>query len=573
MAPNRSSTQPLPAIVVVDDHPQELARLAAALERRFAADYRILPFDHPRKALDALAAMRDADHAVALIIADQWMPEFEGLEMLTRAQALHPLAQRGLLVEWGDRTASPAILNGCAHGHLDNYLRKPWSPPEVYLYPAVGEYLSNWTRASGQRMELVKVIGDARSERGYEVENLLHRTGIPHGFYDSESPEGESLVAQARLTDPSFPVIVLLDGRALVDPSDSEIAAALGAVGTSKRACDLTILGAGPAGLTAAVYAASEGLETIVVERHTIGGQAATSSLIRNYLGFPHGISGSELAQRAYEQAWLFGARFVFARHATALEAGEDCLVVQLSDGTAITSRALLIATGADYRRIGVPSLERFSGAGLYYIPPADPEFYRDDEVTVVGSGNSAGQSVLHLARVARKVTLIARSPDLEARMSEYLIREIQRQPNIEVLTNTEVVEGLGDGLLEAVVLRHRAEGWTREMATHSLFALIGAEPRTEWLGDMVARDPNGFILTGREAAPIAIPTFGRHPFPLESTLPGVFACGDIRAGSVKRVASAVGDGATAVRYVHEYLMESAASRDPGHLPTMAIQA
>ncbi len=513
--------------------------MSSALADRFEHDYRIVAH---RSAHAALRDLREAAaHAepVALIIADQWMPEMSGLDLLAEAHDLHPSAQRALLVDWGDRSAAHSILHGCAFGKIENYIYKPWVPAEVHLYPAVGEFLADWTRAHGPRMELVRVIGARPSPRAYEIEDLLRRNGIPYGSYAVGSPDGDRLLGQVGLDSSQLPVVVLPDGHTLITPTNLEVADALGATTHVDRTCDLAIVGAGPAGLAAAVYAASEGLRTIVIEREAIGGQAGTSSLIRNYLGFPRGISGSQLAQRAYEQAWLFGTKFVFARGAEGLRARGSDRIVTITGGLEITARAVLIATGAEYRRLDIPRLDRFSGAGLYYVLPGDAEPFAGTDVFVVGGGNSAGQAVLHLAKYARRVTMLVRGSDLGATMSDYLVQDIVRRPNVEVQLRTELADGDGGVALERVVVLDRERGTRTELPAAVVFVLIGADPHTDWLAGTLERDSHGFLITGPS---------------LETSIPGVFAAGDVRVGSVKRVASAVGEGADVVRYIHEYL-------------------
>jgi thioredoxin reductase (NADPH) len=549
-----------PVILLVDDEPEALAALLDALARRYGADYEVVSHLSPQAALAALEHLRDDGRQVALIIADQWMPEMEGVQFLTTAHEIHPSAQRGLLVQWGDRTAAPTILSGCAFGRLDNYLHKPWSPPEIYLYPAIGEFLAEWTRAFGPRMELVRVVGTEPERRAHEVQELLRRSGIPYGFHLVNTQEGERLLRQAGVGSSRLPVVILLDGHALVDPSNAEISDALGASNFDERSCDLAIVGGGPSGLAAAVYAASEGLRTVVVEREAIGGQAGTSSLIRNYLGFPRGISGSELAQRAYEQAWLFETKFVFAREVVGLRAEGLDRVLTLSDGIELTTRAVLIATGASYRRLDIPSLDRFAGEGVFYVSPGEPKPLAGLEAFVAGGGNSAGQATLHLAKYASRVTLLVRGEQLEEGMSDYLVRDIRQRPNVEVRLQTELVAGEGESSLERIVLLDHATGARETLPATILYVLIGAEPHTEWLAGVVQRDAHGFILTGRHVPrEPGVGPLDREALSLETSIPGVFACGDVREGSVKRVSSAVGEGAVAVRYIHEYLAEPVA--------------
>lgn len=541
--------------MAVDDERQELAALHDALFRRFSGDYRVVSHPSPSAALDDLKRIKASGERVALVIADQWMPEVTGSEFLAGVHGIHPVAQRVLLVSWGDKTAAPAILQGCAFGQLDNYLLKPWSPPEVYLFPALTEYLAEWTRAHGPRMEVVRLVGADPSPRAHAIRELLERNGVPHGFYAADSEEGRGMLEHAGLDGSRLPVLVLLDGQALIDPSNSEIFDALSATNLEERSCDLAIVGAGPAGLAAAVYAASEGLRTIVIEREAIGGQAGTSPLIRNYLGFPRGISGGELAQRAYEQAWLFGAKYVFARQASRLTPTGADRVLTLSNGIDITARAVVIATGATYKRLGIPRLERFVGAGVFYSTLSDVRLVEGKEVFVVGGGNAAGQAANHLAKRARRVTLLVRGDSLESGMSDYLVQQIRCLSNIEIRLRTEVVDGDGGIALEQIEIQERGGGTEETLRADALFALIGAHPNTDWLGDSLARDRDGYILTGRdiERAEGGWP-LERDPMKLETSMPGVFAAGDVRKGAIKRVASAVGEGSIVVQHVHEYL-------------------
>lgn len=544
-----------PNIVLVDDDPADLASLLDALTRRYGGDYRIIPHLSAREALAGLERLKSEGERVALVIADQWMPEMTGSDVLVHAHRIFPEAQRGLLVEWGDRTAAPAILEGCAMGRLENYLHKPWSPPEVHLYPAVGEFLADWTRVHGPRMEIVRVLGEDPSPRTREIRDLLERNGIPHGFYRADSADGMRLIEKTRIDPSRLPAVVLLDGHVLSGPTNAEILDALGATDVEETTCDVAIVGGGPAGLASAVYASSEGLRTVVIEREAVGGQAGTSSLIRNYLGFPRGISGAALAQRAYEQAWLFGTKYVFAREARRLSARGTDRIVALADGTEIVAKSVLIATGAAYRRIGVPDLERFAGAGVFYIVPSDVHFLEGKDVFVAGAGNSTGQGVVHLARFARCVTLLVRGDSLEKHMSDYLVREIRALPNVEVLLRAEAVEGHGSGQLERLTITDRKRGLRETRPASALFILIGAQPRTEWLADAIQRDAQGFIVTGLDVNTEAAGWPLDHPpARFETSMPGVFAAGDVRSGSAKRVGSAVGEGAVAMPFIHEYL-------------------
>jgi thioredoxin reductase (NADPH) len=544
-----------PVIMIVDDEPAPLAAMRDDIAGRYGGDYRVVSHATPRAALEDLQRIKAEGGPVALLIADQWMPDMTGVGFLQKAHEIHPAAQRALLVAWGDRSASPTILQACAFNQIENFILKPYFPPEVHLYPLVGEFLSVWARAHGPRMELVRVIREDPSPRGHEVSDFLDRNGIPHGVYLAGSGEGLKLLKQTGLDGSRLPAVVMLDGRVLVEPTNAELVDALGISTLEERRCDLAVVGAGPAGLAAAVYGASEGLRTLVIEREAVGGQAGSSSLLRNYLGFPRGISGSELAIRAYQQAWLFGAQYVLAREVSGLRAAGTDRILTLSDGTEITARAVIIATGATYRRLGLPRLERFSGAGVFYAAGSEMSLMKDKDVVVAGGGNSAGQAVTHLAKSARRVIHLVRGDSLEAGMSDYLIRQIRHLPNVEVRLQTEVVDGDGEHRLERVSVRDHATGMVESLQVAALFVLIGVMPHTEWLKGTVERDENGFIVTGPDLeARGAVRRFNRPQMRLETSLPGVFAAGDVRLGSVKRVASAAGEGAIATKLLEDYL-------------------
>jgi thioredoxin reductase (NADPH) len=561
-----------PVIAIVEDDPSILGALLDALNRRFGADYLVVPYLSPRAALEDLARRKADGAELALVIADQWMPEMTGSELLARVHDVDRAARRAMLASWGDWRASGAILEGCAFGKLDNYLLKPWSPAEVHLYPQVSEFLAEWTEAYRPQQEIVRVIGDDPSTRSRELQDFLQRNGIPHRFYDAAGAEGHRLLRDVGHVGARLPVVLLLDGRTLVDPENATLADVVAGLdpGSSVESCDLAVVGAGPAGLSAAVYAASEGLRTCVIEREAVGGQAGMSALIRNYVGFPRGVSGAALAQRAYEQAWLFGAKYVLAREVTGIEARGLERAVLLSDGRTITARAVLVATGAAYRRLGVPSLERLVGRGFYYVPPYSPLLAQGRDVYVVGGGNSAGQAVLHLSRHARRATLVVRGGDLERTMSDYLIHPIRRLANIEVRLHSEVVDGGGESFLDWFTIRDTAHGVDEVVKGALLFVLVGALPRTDWLGDAIRRD-RGYVVTGSDLDLEAVGwPLARAPHGYETSLPGVFAAGDVRAGSVKRVASAVGEGAVTVQAIHEYL---AAPADLSLAPEQARRA
>jgi thioredoxin reductase (NADPH) len=541
-----------PAILVVDDEPPALAAMLDALTRRFGGDYRVEPHLSPHAALDAIARLQADDEEIALVIADQWMPEMNGNEFLGKVRDLEPTAKRALLVSWGDHEASPVILQACALGQLDNYLYKPWAPAEVHLYPYVSEFLAEWTRLHRPGMELIHIVANEFSARANEIRELLDRNGIPYGFHPAGTLLADQLIEEHDAGQKELPLVFLLDGSTLVNPSDADI---MDGVGESpdKLHCDVVVVGGGPAGLTAAVYAGSEGLGTLVVERHVIGGQAGASSLIRNYLGFPRGISGAELTQRAYQQAWLFGAKFVFSREATGLRLDGDRKILSLSDGREMSASSVVVATGAEYRRLDVPELERFVGRSIFYTTFGESRLVRGLDVAVVGGGNSAAQAVVHLARFARSVTMIVRGNSLGRTMSDYLVQQIRHTSNVQVMLEAEVVGGDGDERLETLQMRNRASGAVETIPARFLFVLIGALPHTDWLDGTVQRDAKGFIPTGHRVDPEFWP-LQRPPMNFETSVPGLFAVGDVRLESMKRVASAVGEGAGAIQNVHQYL-------------------
>jgi len=548
-----------PVILAVDDEPEALSELINALARRFGGDYRVVSHLTPEAALADLDRMKEAGEPVALVIADQWMPGMTGLEMLVQVHMRHPGAQRALLVAWGDKASSVEVLRGCATERMDNYLRKPFAPAEIYLYPQVSAFLAAWTRAHGPKMELVRVVGEHVAPRSHAIRQQLEKGGIPHGFHLSDSEEGKRILAQVGRDTSRLPIVVLLDGQALIDPSDEELWDALGAGNLDEDGgeFDVAIVGGGPGGLAAAVYAASEGLRTVVIEREVVGGQAGTSSLIRNYLGFPAGVSGAELAQRAYEQAWLFGAKFVFARKADRLEADGDMRVITLSDGRKIRSKAVVIATGAAYRRYEQPDVARFVGHGIFYTALTDNRLTAGMDLFVAGAGNSAGQAVTHLAKTARKVTLLIRGGELDKYMSDYLVQQVGRLSNVEILLNTEVVGAEGTHRLERLILENKVTGEFRTVPAELLFALIGAVPPTGWIADQVCLDQRGFIVTGDHLAEFGANwKLDRSPYTYETSMPGVFAVGDSRHGSGKRLAAAVGEGSSSMGNVHQYLLK-----------------
>jgi thioredoxin reductase (NADPH) len=551
----------LPAIVVAGSDPDGLEPVEAHLVERYARRYRIECHAAPDAALALLDALADDGVDVALLLVTPSAVRATDGALLDRARLTHPQAKRCLLVPpnvWLDPQTAAAIRAAMTLGRIDHFVHEPGVPPDEVFHEAVGSFLLEWARERRLVPQTVHIVGEEWSGRAYELRAVLENCAVPHAFCLADSEKGRELLAGAE-PQAQLPLMVLPDGRALSNPSNAEIAEAAGAPqALDEQTVDLLVLGAGPAGLSAAVYGASEGLRVLVVDGAGIGGQARSSSHIRNYLGFARGVSGSRLAEQAYEQASAFGATFVFMHRATALDRVDDQLMLVLEDGRSVRAAAVILATGASYRRLGIPELEELIGAGVFYGGPvSEAPSLAGTDAFVVGGGNSAGQAALHLARYARHVSLLVRGGSLAGGMSRYLVTAIENAPNITVRTGTAVVAGEGESHLERLLLRDLASGaeeWTRADA---LFVLIGADPLTDWLPAAIERDADGFLLTGEEvggAWPLE-----RRPFSLETSMPGVLAAGDVRHGSVKRVAAAVGEGATAVQLVHRLLVEAPA--------------
>ncbi len=498
--------------------------------------------------------MDSSGEDVALVLVGLSLGPSRWSELLQRARALHPRAQRGLIIEldgWGDTETGRLILNAMARREIDYYVFRPAKAPDEVFHQAISNFLLEWGHARKISSKTVHIIGESWTGRAYQLRQVLGRCAVPHDFLLADSRDGRAHIGQN--DECELPLVIFPNGTALEDPSDIELArAAGGSVDTQDREFDVVIVGAGPAGLSAAVYGASEGLSTLVVDNGGIGGQATSSSLIRNYLGFPRGVSGRQLAESAYEQAWVFGARFAFMHDALSMRRDGDRIGIAISDGGEVGARAVILAGGATYRRLDVDEIEELTGAGVFFGgPTVEAPAVAGGEAYVVGGANSAGQAALHLAEYARRVTLVIRADSLEAGMSHYLIDQVERARNVEVRLGTEVVGGGGEGRLERLQLR-RADGSTEEVSADALFLMIGARPNTEWLSEEIRRDGGGYILTGGDVAdhwPL-----DRPPLSLETSMPGVFAAGDIRHGSMNRVASAVGEGSIAIRLVHELL-------------------
>jgi thioredoxin reductase (NADPH) len=545
-------------VVLLADGPQTRGRVEAELCKRYGTDYLIVTAGSAQEALAALGKLRDGQRQVSLVLAGQRLRDATGTELLARVRQLDPAARRVLLISWGDQASMTAVVQATVLGDLDAYVVRPGTPPDEVFHRSVTEQLGEWARSNLPGIEVVRVVGQEWAARSHELRELLGRNGIPFSFYPADSPEGQRLLEPG--SGQALPAVVMFDGRVLADPSNAEVAEALGVpTRPGSGRYDVTVIGAGPAGLAAAVYGASEGLSTVVVEPEAIGGQAGTSSLIRNYLGFPSGVSGGDLAVRAYTQAWNFGAEYVYGNPATSLRPEGPELVVTVADGTEVWSRAVVVASGMAYRRLGIPALDALTGAGVFYGAAAsEAKAVQGSEVFVVGGANSAGQAAVYLAKYAAQVTLLVRGRSLADSMSEYLIREIDTAPNIAVRCRVAVTGGAGQNRLESLTLTDLESSTAETVGAGALFVLIGAEPRTQWLPDTVRRDQSGFVLTGADLLDDGRPPVDwplrRLPMFLESSVPGVFAVGDVRYGSVKRVASAVGEGSNAIRLVHDYL-------------------
>jgi thioredoxin reductase (NADPH) len=545
------------AMVTVDDDPGVSRAVARDLRRRYGERYRIVRAESGQSALDALREMKLRGDMVAVILADYRMPQMNGIEFLEHAMDVYPAARRVLLTAYADTNAAIDAINVV---DLDHYLLKPWDPPEEKLYPVVDGLLEAWLEADHRPVPETKIVGHRWSARSSEVREFLARNQVPYRWYSSDEPEGQRLLEAAQADGRRLPVVITPDGEALVEPADAELASHVGLATTpSKDFYDLIVIGGGPAGLGAAVYGASEGLRTVLVERTATGGQAGQSSRIENYLGFPDGVSGAQLTSRARRQAAKFGAEVLTTRDVVGLEVNGSARSVRFADGSAIDAHTVILATGVSYRRLDAPGLDEMTGRGIYYGSAlTEAAACSDQDVYIVGGANSAGQAAVYLARGAKSVTLLVRGPSLERSMSFYLIQQIRGIRNISVRTCTEVIAAEGGKHLESLTLRNTSTGATEAVGAQWLFLFIGAAPLTGWLDDVVVRDERGFVVAGPDlASPGQKPkgwNLDRSPYHLETSVPGVFVAGDVRAESAKRVASAVGEGAMAVMLVHRYL-------------------
>jgi thioredoxin reductase (NADPH) len=544
----------LPVLFVVDHDPAALDVLVSDLSRRFGRGFAVMGATSAESALAALRQTASDGRPVALLLVDD---AHEAL--LGPAHELHPHAKRVLMVDRDYTTRSPAV-QAMTLGRVDFHIVRPWGDDEM-IYGPMADFLLAWTREQEPTFELFRIVGTEGDGKVLQLRDVMARFNMPYGFYPSGSDIARQALSEAHVDGDHLPVMIRHDGQVFVDPTMSDVAHAIGVnVTNDVDTCEVAIVGAGPAGLTAAVYAASEGLDTVLLEKAISGGQAGTSPLIRNYPGFPHGVSGGVLMERTCEQAWLMGAHIVFAQQATDLEIRGDQRIVHLLDGTEVRARIVVLATGIEWRRLGVPHLEKLLGSGVFYgAAVSESRAMRDQDVFIVGAGNSAGQAALHLSKHARTVTLLVRGATLDASMSSYLVRAIESTGSIAVRLRTEVVDGGGEPL-EWIKVVNRATDVIERMRADALFVMIGGEPNTRWLPDEVARDTHGYVITGRDLLETD-PTqwvYDREPLTLETSVPGVFAVGDVRFRSIKRVASAVGEGATVVRIAQEHLRAEA---------------
>lgn len=550
-----------PVILTVDDDPEVLRAIERDLKKHYEERYRVLRADSGRAALDLLRRLKQRNDPVALMLVDHRMPQMNGVEMFVEAIKLYPDAKRTLLTAYADTDAAIKAINQV---QLNHYLLKPWDPPERELFPVLDDLLNDWSANFHPPFEGIRVLGTRWSCKSYDVRNFLARNQVPYQWLDADAAnrdeEVERLVKSFAPEELKLPLVMFPDGHCVAEPETQELAERLGLrTRAGLEFYDLAIVGGGPAGLAAAVYGASEGLKTIMIEREAPGGQAGLSARIENYLGFPSGLTGGDLARRAVAQARRFGVEIVSPREATALRVDGPYRYLSLNDGTELSCHAMLLATGVQWRKLDVPGMDRLQGAGVYYGGTVtEAACCKDEDVYIVGGANSAGQAAMSYSRYARRVVMLVRGDSLGATMSNYLIEQVQNTPNIHVEYHTRVAEVHGEDRLEAVSLLCDQTGDVSRVDANSLFVFIGAEPRTAWLEGAVERNERGFIMTGPDLLKADKRpkgwTLERDPSLLETNIPGVFAVGDVRYGSVKRVASGVGEGSVAIQFVHQYL-------------------
>jgi thioredoxin reductase (NADPH) len=543
---------PRPLIVLIDDDEEACTAVERVLRGRYDADYDIVRIVSSAEAVRRITASRDEGREIALVLAGHWLADDAvGTDLLGEVGAVIPDTRRALLIDWGDTRTYESIRQASTLGQIDAFLYRPNAAVDEEFHHAIVELLGGWMRAHGHGFEGVRLVGDPFDQATHELRDALQRSSIPFGFYDSASPAGLRLLDEANVDGP-FPVAMMSNGKVITHAQRSDIAAALGVnVDPGDVVFDLAVVGAGPAGLAAAINGASEGLRVIVIEAEALGGQASSSTLIRNYLGFPRGLSGWELGSRAYFQAYLFGVRFFIGRPATGVRELDDGYAISLDGGTEVRTRSIVVATGVDYRRLGLPALEAFTGRGVFYGGAVtEATSMRDREVFVVGGANSATESALYLAEFARHVTLLVRGSSLHE-TSDYLRKELERHPNMSVRLNSSIVDATGDFRLRTISVLDSSTGETTELKATGVFLHIGAQPRTDWLPDSLERDERGFLRTGTDV--IDAPA-GHDPMSFETCMPRIYAVGDVRAGSVKRVAAAVGEGSMAIQQIRAAL-------------------
>ena len=550
-----------PVILAVDDDREVLRAIERDLRTRYSSRYRVLSADSGTAALDLLRRLRKRNEPVALLLFDHRMPQMSGIETFIEAMKLYPDARRVLLTAYADTDAAIRAINDV---QLSHYLLKPWDPPQQHLYPVLDDLLEDWQSNFRPPFEGLRLLGARWSPKAYELRDFLARNQVPYQWHDIEAvdrdPETRRLLDSLSPDEQKFPLAVFRDGETMQDAKPHEVAAKLGLqTRAGLEFYDIAIVGGGPAGLAAAVYGASEGLKTVMVESEAPGGQAGLSSRIENYLGFPSGLSGGDLARRAVTQARRFGVEIVSPQEATRVRVDGPYRYIQLSDGAEISCHSLLLAMGVQWRKLNVPGMDRLQGAGVYYgAASTEALSCRDEEVYIVGGANSAGQAAMHFARYARRVVMLVRSPSLAATMSQYLIDQIRQTENIQLEFNSRVIAVHGEDRLRSISVACDTSGETQEIPATALFIFIGAEPRTAWLDGVIERDSRGFIVTGPDLLHDGKPpkgwTLERDPGLLETNVPGIFAVGDVRHGSIKRVASGVGEGSVAIQFVHQYL-------------------
>lgn len=551
-------TQPI--IFSIDDDPQVLRAVSRDLKSNFRSDYKILSTTSANEALEMIQALKNKGESVALFVSDQRMPEMEGVDFLEKATEFYPDAKRVLLTAYSDTDAAVKAINSVK---LDYYLMKPWDPPEEKMFPVIHELLDDWQNAYVPDFKGIKLIGYQFSPKSHHIKDFLAGNLVPYLWLEaSGNEEAEILIKTNHIENAELPVMIFEDGTILKSPDINAIASKIGLNPKLKNDIyDVVIIGAGPAGLAASVYGASEGLKTLLIEKRAPGGQAGTSSKIENYLGFPSGLSGSELTRRAITQATRFGTEFLSPRQVKQIKVKDGYKILMLDDGSEVHTRVVVITTGVDYRRLETPGLEKFSGAGIYYgAATTEASSCRDKEVFVVGGGNSAGQAAMYLAKFAQQVNILIRKEDLTSTMSSYLIEQIKGTPNIKVMPRSEVVEASGSDRLERLTIENVDTGAKAEHDAFALYIFIGAKPFTDWLSHDILKDDKEFLLTGRDLMGSEefqrLWKLDRDPYLLETSCPGIFAAGDVRSGAMTRVASAVGEGSMAISFVHRYLAE-----------------